>query len=100
MPTIELNNLTQWDDALVQGIVARLCQELRLRKPVRFIFQETWAGISEETGEIVAGTERPEIHWDGTACKMSNGGWVNVCISPATVFPVVWNINPALPGQY
>ena len=100
MATIELLNLTEWDDALVQGIVTRLCQELGLRKPVRFIFQETWTAIEEETGEIVAGTESPETGWDGTAGKMTNGGWVRVCISSATEFPVVWDINPALPGQY
>jgi hypothetical protein len=74
MPTIELINLTQWHDALVQGIVARLCQELRLRKQVRFLFQDIWTAIDEETGEIVAGTESPETTWDGDACQMSNGG--------------------------
>jgi hypothetical protein len=100
MPTIELINLTQWNDALVKGIVARLCQELRLRKQVRFLFQDIWTAIDDETGEIVAGTERPETTWDGDACQMSKGGWARVCISTATVFPVVWNINSALPGQY
>jgi len=100
MSSIELKNLTQWDDTLVHGIVARLCQELRLRKPVRFLFQDTWTAIAEETGEIVAGTESPETTWDGDACKMSNGGWVRVCISTSTVFPMVWNINSALHGQY
>jgi hypothetical protein len=100
MQTIELKNLTSWDDTFVHGIVGRICNELHLRKPVLFLFQETWTAIDEDNGNIVEGTERPEIPWDGDACKMAEGGWARVCISPNTVYPAVWNINPSLPGQY
>jgi hypothetical protein len=100
MATLELINLTDWDNALVRRIVENLCRHLRLRRQVRFLFQDIWTALDETTGEIVRGTESSETTWDGDAWKMSNGGLVRVCLSSKTVFPVVWDINRALPGQY
>jgi len=98
MPTIELLNLTS---GMMPG-PGYHCSTLpgvRLRKPVRFLFQDIWTSIDEETGEIVAGTESPETTWDGDACKMANGGW-SACASPRPPCSLGLDINSALPGQY
>jgi hypothetical protein len=100
MSTIELINLSQWEVARVEEVVWSLYRQLKLRRMVRFLFQDTWTRLDEETGEIVAGTENRDMGWDGDAWEMPNGGLVRVCVSPATQYPVIWDINRELSGHY
>jgi hypothetical protein len=100
MATLELINLTNWDSSRVLATVGRLYRHLRLRRQTRFLFQDIWTVLDPETGEIVRGTEDPATTWDGDAWKMPNGGLVRICLSEAIAFPLVWDINRVLPGQY
>jgi hypothetical protein len=100
--SIQCSNSTRWDDALVLHLVGKLSYELKLRKPVQFLFQDEWTEINVDvsTGEILPGEARPEITWDGDAWGLSQVNFVRICLSPQISFPLVWDINPALPGGY
>lgn len=100
MVRIELINLTQWDGELVRHVVAQVFDELKLKRSLRFLFQERWTPLDDETGEAITGDDWPVVAWDGDAWEMSNGGFVRICLAPTLKFPLVWNINPELPGQY
>jgi len=100
MTTLELINLTRWDEAMVQRMVAKLYRDLRLRRMVRVLFQDTWTIIDQENGVIISGSENHETAWDAGAWRMGNGGLVRICLSPWLAFPLVWDMYSALHEQY
>jgi len=100
MASIQFINLTQGDGKFMLHLVTKLSRELKLRKPVRFLFQDKWTELDEETGEVVPGREWPDVAWDGDAWGWPDSGFVRICLSPTLQFPIVWNINYELPGQY
>jgi len=100
MANINLFNHARLDSGRVQQTVIKLCRDLQLRKRVRFVFEESWTDLIEETGEIVAGTESMETIWNGDAGKIRGTGQVRVRIPSRVTFPMVWNVRGELSGQY
>jgi hypothetical protein len=97
---IELVNLSSWDEETIENLTRYFRDDLRIKRSFRFLFQEIWTGLDDETGDVLEGTESLETAWDGDAWGWAKKGFIRVCIAPTISFPVVWDINYALKGQY
>jgi hypothetical protein len=100
MVAYELINHTRVDTDWAQRAVNKLCRDLDLRKLVRFVFEDTWTDIDEETGRRVFGTESREAQWTGEAWSKPEESLVRISLPCHTLFPVIWDIDSPLPGDH
>lgn len=92
---IELINLSERRDDELRKVIQDVIDDLELNEDVRFIFQRLWTELDED-GNIVAGTEQ-EVLFDGDAHSNNS---IRVCLSSRIAYPIAWNINPKLNGEY
>jgi hypothetical protein len=96
---LELIDLTDWDKYWVKDTVVRICQDLKLKRQVRFLFQASWTIFDHETGIAISDSENPETFWESYAIPPPNINIVRICLSPAIEFPLVWDNKRTLDGQ-
>jgi hypothetical protein len=95
---MKIQNISSQPTKKIETIAKNLVEDLKIKIPVHLLFQDVWTQYDQDTGDIIPNTAREDIAHDGTA---QNDGIIQVVINPAlVVFPMWWDINPALKKFY